>query len=43
MTSDESAEEVLAAEPPAERDPVSQSAADIRQSPRMGRRLDTWG
>lgn len=41
MEPDESAEQVRI--PPAERDRESRSAAAIEQSPRFGRRLDTWG
>lgn len=41
MEPDEGAEEVRA--PPAERDGEARPAADIRQSPRLGRRLDRWG
>ena len=41
MESDEGAEQV--GTPPAERDRESRSAAAIEQSPRLGRRLDTWG
>lgn len=41
MEPDESAEEVRA--PPAEREGETRPAADIRQSPRLGRRLDRWG
>lgn len=43
MTSDEGVEEVLAADARAESDPEPRPAATIKQSPRLGRRLDTWG
>ena len=43
MESDEGAEGVLAADPPAERDRGPRPAAEIQQSVRRGRSLDSWG